>query len=206
MTAKPSNTDPSEGDATAAQIRGALAPRSLVLIGLMGAGKSAIGRRLAKRLGLDFVDADKEIEAAAGMSINEIFTEHGEDYFRDGERRVIARLLGGGPIVLATGGGAYMNEETRAEISEKGVSIWLNADLDILLERVSRRNTRPLLKTGDPREIMASLMDERYPVYARADVTVQSRDVAHEVIVEEIVQAVAARVLPDRGAASASNR
>lgn len=206
MTAKPSNTDPSEGDATAAQIRGALAPRSLVLIGLMGAGKSAIGRRLAKRLGLDFVDADKEIEAAAGMSINEIFTEHGEDYFRDGERRVIARLLGGGPIVLATGGGAYMNEETRAEISEKGVSIWLNADLDILLERVSRRNTRPLLKTGDPREIMASLMDERYPVYARADVTVQSRDVAHEVIVEEIVQAVAARVLPDRDAASASNR
>lgn len=206
MTAKPSNTDPSEGDATAAQIRGALAPRSLVLIGLMGAGKSAIGRRLAKRLGLDFVDADKEIEAAAGMSINEIFTEHGEDYFRDGERRVIARLLGGGPIVLATGGGAYMNEETRAEISENGVSIWLNADLDILLERVSRRDTRPLLKTGDPREIMASLMAERYPVYAGADVTVQSRDVPHDVIVEEIVQAVAARVLPDRDAASASNR
>jgi shikimate kinase len=200
MTAKLDNSDQpaaSGGDAVATRIRQALGARSVVLIGLMGAGKSAIGRRLAKRLGLDFVDADKEIEAAAGMSINDIFAEHGEAYFRDGERRVIARLLDGGPIVLATGGGAYMNEETRAEIAGKGMSIWLSAKLEILLERVSRRDTRPLLKTGDPREIMQALMDERYPVYAQADVTVESRDVPHEVIVEEIVERLAARLLAD---------
>lgn len=191
----PDRPDPSSGDSAAEQIRAALGGRSLVLIGLMGAGKSAIGRRLAKRLELEFVDADKEIEAAAGKTINEIFADHGEPYFRDGERRVIARLLDGGPIVLATGGGAYMNESTRAEISEKGLSIWLKAELDILLERVSRRDTRPLLKTGDPHEIMKALMDERYPVYAGADITVESRDVPHEVIVEEIVQAVMRRLL-----------
>ncbi len=184
----------SPGDGGAAQIRQALGPRSLVLIGLMGAGKSAIGRRLAKRIGLDFVDADKEIEAAAGMSINDIFSEHGEAYFRDGERRVITRLLSEGPIVLATGGGAFMNEQTRQEIAANGLSIWLRAELDILIERVSRRNTRPLLKTGDPREIMSALMDERYPVYSQADITVESRDVPHEVIVEEIVQALLQRL------------
>lgn len=200
MTTNLNNSDQPgapEGDALSARIRDALGPRSLVLIGLMGAGKSAIGRRLAKRLELDFVDADKEIEAAAGMSINDIFAEHGEAYFRDGERRVIARLLDGGPIVLATGGGAYMNDNTRAEIAEKGLSIWLNAKLDILLERVSRRDTRPLLKTGEPREIMQALMDERYPVYAQADMTVESRDVPHEVIVEEIVERIATRLLAD---------
>jgi len=176
------------------RLRDALGARSLVLIGLMGAGKSAIGRRLGKRLGLRFVDADKEIEAAAGKSINEIFADHGEAYFRDGERRVIARLLSEGPIVLATGGGAYMNEATRAEIAEKGVSIWLKADLEVLMERVSRRDTRPLLKAGDPREIMKRLMDERYPVYAGADITIESRDVPHEIIVEEIVETIAARL------------
>lgn len=184
-------------DKTARQIRDALGARSLVLIGLMGAGKSAIGRRLGKRLGLRFVDADKEIEAAADKTINEIFADHGEAYFRDGERRVIARLLSEGPIVLATGGGAYMNADTRAEIADKGLSIWLKADLEILMERVSRRDTRPLLQAGDPREIMQRLMDERYPVYSGADITIESRNVPHEIIVEEIVDAIAARLLPD---------
>jgi shikimate kinase len=197
MPAKPSNPRPSSKpeahDTRAERIRAALGERSLVLIGLMGAGKSAIGRRLAKRLDLPFVDADKEIEAAAGKTINEIFADHGEDYFRDGEGRVIARLLDDGPVVLATGGGAYMNDSTRAEIARKGVSVWLKADLEILLERVSRRDTRPLLRQGDPREIMQGLIEARYPVYAGADITIESRDVPHEVIVEEIIEAVAAR-------------
>ncbi len=198
MAAKSNETEPSEKppqDKTARRVLDALGGRSLVMIGLMGAGKSAIGRRLGKRLGLRFVDADKEIEAAAGKTINEIFADHGEEYFRDGERRVIARLLGEGPVVLATGGGAYMNEQTRAEIAEKGLSIWLRADLDVLMERVSRRDTRPLLKAGDPREIMQRLIDERYPVYAGADVTIESRNVPHEVIVEEIVAEMAAHLL-----------
>lgn len=159
-------------------------------MGLMGAGKSAIGRRLAKRLDLPFVDADKEIEKAAGMSISEIFAEHGESYFRDGERRVIARLLQEGPQILATGGGAYMSAETRNNIRKHGLAIWLKADLDVLMERVLRRNTRPLLKEGDPREIMERLMAERYPVYEEADIVIQSRNVPHHVIVEEIVSAL----------------
>ena len=174
-----------------------LGARSLVLVGLMGAGKSAIGRRLGKRLGMRFVDADKEIEAAAGKTINDIFADHGEAYFRDGERRVIARLLSEGPIVLATGGGAYMNEQTRLEIAGNSLSIWLKADLDVLMERVSRRNSRPLLKEGDPREIMQRLMDERYPVYAGADITIESRNVPHDIIVEEIVGAIAGHLLPE---------
>lgn len=174
-----------------------LGARSLVLVGLMGAGKSAIGRRLGKRLGMRFVDADKEIEAAAGKTINDIFADHGEAYFRDGERRVIARLLSEGPIVLATGGGAYMNEQTRVEIAGNSLSIWLKADLDVLMERVSRRNSRPLLKEGDPREIMQRLMDERYPVYAGADITIESRNVPHDIIVEEIVGAIAGHLLPE---------
>ncbi len=162
----------------------------MVLIGLMGAGKTAIGRRLATRLGLDFVDADTEIESAAGKSISDIFTDHGEEYFRDGERRVIARLLGEGPQVLATGGGAYMNDETRNTIAESGVSVWLKADLKVLLERVVRRDHRPLLKTDDPKVVMKRLMDERYPVYSSSDITVKSRDVPHEVIVSEIISAL----------------
>jgi len=201
MSAKSNETDPSASapqDRSARQIQRALGARSIVLIGLMGAGKSAIGRRLAKRLGLPFVDADKEIETAAGKSINEIFADHGEDYFRDGERRVIARLLSNGPIVLATGGGAYMNADTRAEIAEKGVSIWLKADLDVLMERVSRRDTRPLLRAGDPRETMQRLIDERYPVYAGADITTESRNVPHEIVVEQIVDAIGAHVLRDQ--------
>jgi shikimate kinase len=168
-------------------IRKGLGDRSVVLIGLMGAGKTAIGRRLASRLGLTFVDADTEIESAAGKSISDIFTDHGEAHFRDGERRVIARLLGDGPQVLATGGGAYMNEDTRRTITENGVSVWLKADLKVLLERVVRRDHRPLLKTDDPKLVMKRLMDERYPVYSSSDITVKSRDVPHEVIVSEII-------------------
>lgn len=175
---------------TSGTIRGALGRKSVVLIGLMGAGKTAIGRRLAKRLDLAFTDADSEIEQAAGQAITDIFAEHGEAYFRDGEQRVIARLLEGGPQVLATGGGAYMSQQTRGNISREGVSIWLKADLDVLLERTGRRDNRPLLKTGDPKSVLETLMAERYPVYANADITIQSRDVAHDVIVDEIVAAL----------------
>ena len=167
-----------------------LGTRSLVLVGLMGCGKSAIGRRLAARLSIPFVDADEEIVTAAGKSINDIFSDHGEAYFRDGERRVIARLLGQGPQVLATGGGAFMNEETRANVKANGVSIWLRAELPVLMRRVARRDSRPLLKAGDPETIMRELMATRYPVYASADITVESRDVPHEVIVAEIVAAL----------------
>ena len=171
-------------------LRERLGSKSLVLIGLMGAGKSAIGRRLAVTLDLPFADADQEIEMAAGKSINEIFAENGEAYFRDGERRVIGRLLDGGCKVLATGGGAFMNAETQERIAASGVSVWLKADLDLLMQRVSRRDNRPLLRTSDPRAVMERLIAERYPVYSRADITVRSRDVAHEVIVEEIIAAV----------------
>jgi len=173
----------------------ALGRRSVVLVGMMGAGKSSIGRRLAGRLGMSFVDADAEIEAAAGMTIAEIFTSYGEPYFRSGEQRVIARLLDSGPQVLATGGGAYMNAETRAAIRAKGLSVWLKAEFDVLMKRVKRRATadRPMLQ-GDPAQRIRHLMSERYPVYAEADVTVMSRDVSHEVIVGEIVVELA-RVL-----------
>jgi shikimate kinase len=156
----------------------------------MGAGKTAIGRRLATALELDFIDADNEIENAAGKSISDIFAEHGEAHFREGERKVIARLLKNGPQVLATGGGAYMTEATRKNIHRHGITVWLKGDLDVLMERVKRRDHRPLLKSGDPEKVMKKLMDERYPVYAGADITVQSRDVAHEVIVGEIVTAL----------------
>jgi len=172
------------------EIKNRLDSRSIVLIGLMGAGKTAVGRRVATRLGLKFVDADTEIERAAGKTISEIFTDHGEAYFRNGERRVIARLLSDGPQVLATGGGAYMDDETRSLISESGISVWLKGELKVLMERVVRRDHRPLLKTDDPEAVMKRLMDERYPVYAGADITVISRDVPHEIIVAEIVDAL----------------
>ncbi len=175
-------------------IRKNLGSSSVVLIGLMGAGKTAIGRRLATRLGVNFVDADTEIEQAAGKSISDIFTDHGETHFRNGERRVITRLLGDGPQVLATGGGAYMNDETRKTISEYGISVWLKADFKVLMERVVRRDHRPLLKTKDPNAVMKRLMDERYPVYSSSDITVRSRDVPHEVIVDEIMAALARRL------------
>jgi len=175
--------------------------RGIVLVGLMGAGKSSVGRRLAKRLGLSFSDADQEIEKAADCSIDEIFARHGEAAFRDGERRVIARLLDGPPHVLATGGGAFMDTETRAAIRDRGISIWLRADLEVLLERVMRRDHRPLLKHGDPRQILQNLMAERDPVYAQADLTVTSGQGPHEDVVEEVVAALQAHI--SAGAANA---
>jgi shikimate kinase len=177
-----------------AALTAALGPRSVVLVGMMGSGKSSIGRRLATRLAMPFVDADTEIEQAAGMTIPEIFEQHGEPYFRAGEARVIARLLDHGPQVLATGGGAFMNGDTRAVIRHKGVSIWLKAELDVLMKRIKRRNDRPLLKTDDPAATLKALIAERYPVYAEADLTVLSRDVAHEAIVDEIIAALYQRV------------
>jgi shikimate kinase len=172
----------------------ALGSRSIVLIGMMGAGKSSIGRRLAARLGIPFVDADAEIEAAAGMTIDDIFANYGEASFRSGETRVIARLLDAGPQVLATGGGAFMNPETRGIIRRSAVSVWLRADFDVLFRRVKRRNDRPLLKTADPAETLRQLMAERDPIYAQADASVHSREVPHETIVEEILAALADRL------------
>ena len=177
-----------------ARIGEALGPRSIVLIGLMGAGKTAVGRRLANRLDLPFIDADSEIEMAAGTSISEIFADHGEAYFRQGERKVIARLLEGGPQVLATGGGAYMNADTRATIKARGLSVWLRAELRVLLKRVQRRDNRPLLAAGDPETVMKKLMAERYPIYAEADIIVESRDVPHDVIVGAVIDALAAKL------------
>ncbi|MFT0890889.1 shikimate kinase [Pseudochelatococcus sp. G4_1912] len=173
--------------AMCARIATKLGHRTVTLIGMMGAGKSTIGRRLAQRLNLPFVDADLEIEAAAGMCIADIFSIHGEAHFREGERRVIDRLLNEGPQVLATGGGAYMNPQTRARIGESGPSIWLMADADTLMRRVRKRPTRPLLQTDNPEATLQRLMDERYPVYALADLTVHSREVPHETIVDELV-------------------
>jgi shikimate kinase len=169
----------------------ALGRRSIVLVGMMGAGKSSIGRRVALRLGIAFVDADAEIEKAAGMSITDIFAIRGEAEFRAGEARVIARLLEGGPQVLATGGGAFANAETRAAIAAKGISVWLKADFDVLMKRIRRRHDRPLLKTDDPGATLRRLMEDRDPTYALADITVQSRDVLHDKIVDEIVSALA---------------
>ncbi|HXF55928.1 MAG TPA: shikimate kinase [Hyphomicrobiaceae bacterium] len=169
-------------------IRTALGNRSLVLVGMPGCGKSAIGRRLASRLDLPFVDADEEIEKAAGKSISEIFADHGEPHFRDGERKVIGRLLLAGPQVLATGGGALMSAETRENIKRSGVSIWLKADLALLMRRVSRRNHRPLLMTADPEAKMRELVAQRHPIYAQADLIVESRDIAHDIIVDEILE------------------
>jgi shikimate kinase len=171
-----------------AEITAALGARSIVLVGMMGAGKSTIGRRLSARLRLPFLDADTEIEAAAGMSIPDIFEAHGEPHFRDGEARVIARLLDSGPAVLATGGGAFMREETRNRIGDKAVSIWLKADADIIMKRVKRRADRPLLQTADPAATVGRLIEEREPVYRHADLTIWSRDVPHEKIVDECLE------------------
>jgi shikimate kinase len=171
-------------------IRARVADQSIVLVGLMGAGKTTVGRRLAERLGLPFIDADLEIERAAGKTIPEIFADHGEVYFRDGERRVISRLLDSGPQVLATGGGAFMNPETRKLIARRGLSVWLRADLPLLMKRVRRRSNRPLLDTTDPEAVMRQLIDERYPVYAEAAITIDSRDLSHNVIVNDLLQAL----------------
>ncbi len=171
-------------------IRTSLGTRSLVMVGLMGCGKTSVGRRLSARLDLPFVDADEEIETAAGKTITEIFADHGEAHFRDGERKVIARLLKNGPQVLATGGGAFMHPETRQNIKRTGISIWLKAELPVLMRRVMRRDNRPLLKTADPEARMRELMTERYPIYAEADLIANSRDVPHDVIVDEILDAL----------------
>jgi len=175
-----------------------LGTRSIVLVGMMGAGKSSIGRRLASDLDLPFVDADAAIESAAGMSIPEIFEAHGEPYFRSGEARVIARLLESGPQVLASGGGAFINPQTRELIRTRGISVWLKADLDVLLRRIKRRSDRPLLRTDDPERTLQRLIEERYPIYAEADVTIHSRDVSHEAIVADIMAGLAERLLEQR--------
>ena len=177
-------------------ILAALQGRSIVLVGMMGVGKSSIGRRLAARLELPFVDADTEIEQAAGMPIPEIFAQHGEPYFRDGEARVIVRLLSGAPLVLATGGGAYMRQATRDIIRQRGVSLWLKADADLILRRVRRRNDRPLLQSGDQLATIEKLIMERYPVYADADICILSHDVPHERIVEDCINAIFSQLCP----------
>ena len=178
-------------DPLAADIVRRLGGRSIVLVGMMGSGKTSVGRKLAQRLGLDFVDADHEIEAAAGMTIAEIFAKHGEAYFRDGERRVMARLLAEKQRVLATGGGAFMLAQTRENIARHGVSVWLKADADVLARRVRKRTNRPLLNSVDPEETLRRLIDERYPIYAEADFTIISHDGPHEHAAETIVTTLA---------------
>ena len=166
-------------------------PRTVALVGLMGAGKSSIGRRLAQRLKVPFIDADSEIEQAAGATVEEIFERHGEAAFRDGERRVIGRLLEGPVHVMATGGGAFMDPATRAAMREHAISIWLKAELDLLLPRVLRRNNRPLLKAGEPRAVLERLMVERYPIYAEADLTVNALDGPPETTLERVLAELA---------------
>jgi shikimate kinase len=167
-----------------------LRAKTIVLVGLMGVGKSSVGRRLANVLGLPFRDADNEVEAAAGRSISEIFAELGEPAFRDGERRVIARLLDEPPHVLATGGGAFVNAETRALINEKAVSVWLKADVELLARRVSRKDNRPLVRGKDPVKVLTELAEARYPAYAEAQVHVETGDTPHMVAVEAILTAL----------------
>jgi shikimate kinase len=190
----PETASPAPASPQDAKIAAALGARSIVLIGMMGAGKSTIGRRLAARLRLPFLDADVEIEAAAGMSIPDIFETHGEPHFRDGEARVIARLLDSGPAVIATGGGAFMREETRNRIRDKAVSIWLKAEAEIIMRRVRRRADRPLMQTPDPAATVDRLLGEREPVYQNADITIWSRDVPHEKIVDECIEALHAKL------------
>jgi shikimate kinase len=176
-------------------------PKTVVFVGLMGVGKTCIGRRLAQRLDLSFIDADKEIEEAAGCSIPDMFERHGEKYFREGERRVILRLLDNPVHVLSTGGGAFMDAQTRAAIREHAISLWLRADLDLMLRRVSRRNDRPLLQVADPRAKLQELIDQRYPVYAEADITVDSVDGPPEVTLERVMGALAAHIRRSAAAA-----
>jgi shikimate kinase len=189
-TASPAPISPHD-----AEIAAALGVRCIVLVGMMGAGKSTIRRRMAARLRLPFVDADGEIETAhAGMTIPEIFAAYGEPYFRDGEARVIARLLDHGPAIVATGGGAFMREETRSRVRDKAVSIWLKADADVIMKRVRRRSDRPLLQNADPEGTVARMLGEREPIYQLADITIWSRDVPHERIVDECLAALHARL------------
>lgn len=165
-------------------------PRTVVLVGLMGAGKSCVGRRLAARLGLEFIDADTEIEKAAGRSIAEIFNDFGEPAFRDLERKVMGRLLAGPPCILAAGGGAFMDPDTRALVVDRAISVWLRADVDLLVKRTAGRDHRPLLRTGDPREILQRLIDQRYPVYIQANLVVDSADLPPDVTVDAVQSAL----------------
>ena len=177
-----------EPDARAKAIVSALGSKSLVLVGMMGAGKTSVGKRLAARLGLDFLDADAEIESAHRMTIPEIFAKHGEAYFREGERKVVARLLDSGPRVIATGGGAFIHAATRSRIKQQAVSVWLKADFDVLMRRVRKKSNRPLLQTPDPEGTLLRLIEERYPIYAEADHAVVSRDGPHEIVIEDILR------------------
>ncbi|KQQ55280.1 MULTISPECIES: shikimate kinase [Rhizobium/Agrobacterium group] len=179
------------GKSLGERARAKLGRRNLVFVGLMGAGKSAIGRLVAQQLKIPFVDTDVEIERVSRMTISELFTAYGEDEFRALEMRVIKRLLRAGPKVVSTGGGAFVNEATRRQIKRSGVSIWLKADLDVLWERVNKRDHRPLLKTENPKATLLGLMERRYPIYGEADITIESRDVRKEIIVNEVLQAIA---------------
>lgn len=182
----------SNADFEPKQLLDRLGSRTIVFVGLMGAGKTAIGRNIAHALGIPFADSDHEIEHVSRMTIPDLFEQYGEAEFRSLERRVIARLLKSGPAVLSTGGGAFMNESTRRAIARRGVSIWLRADLDVLMSRVTRKQNRPLLKNRNPRAMMQMLMDERYPVYGTADITVETRDDRKEVIADEVLRALEA--------------
>ena len=188
---------------TPASLRARLGKRSIVLVGMPGSGKTSIGRRLAQHLGLEFIDADQEIEAAAGMSIADIFSRHGEPYFRAGEARVIARLLDKAPQVVATGGGAFVNPDTRALVRARALSVWLKADVDLLLRRVKRKNDRPLLRVDDPEAVLRRLLSEREASYAEADLTITSLDVPHEAVVEALVQALKNKLAEDDTRAAA---
>lgn len=190
VSADSPDPDHSPARPVASDIARRLGQRPIVLIGMMGAGKSSIGKRLAARLGLTFCDADTEIEKAANATISEIFEQHGEPYFRAGERRVILRLLTEGPRVVATGGGAFMDPETRAAVKATGIAIWLNADVEVLVARVRRRTNRPLLRGGDPEEIIRRLLAERNPVYAEAPIHILSREVSHDTVIDELLGAL----------------
>ena len=183
-------TAPQQREAHKDELNALLGGRPIVLVGMMGAGKTTVGRRLATRLGRHFVDSDEEVEKAAGMSIEEIFASRGEADFRAGEQRVIARLLKDQDLVLGTGGGAFINAETRALVKASAVSVWIKADFELLFQRVQRRSNRPLLQTANPRETLKGLIDKRYPVYAEADVTVVSKDVPQDQVASEVIDAL----------------
>jgi shikimate kinase len=206
MMSESEQAPPAADDSAAAHHTDSPTPACpVVLVGLMGAGKTSIGRRLAARLDMPFVDADAEIEAAAGCTIEEIFERHGEAAFRDGERRVIARLLDGPPQIIATGGGAYMDPETRALIAERAIALWLRADLDTLVARTARRSNRPLLKNGDPRATLDRLVQQRYPVYAEANIVVDSHDCPPEETTQSVLTALTAYLERTEGRAAGTS-
>lgn len=195
MPTDPQTIDEQDVDRIRAHLRG----RNIVLIGMMGAGKTSVGRRIATALDLPFIDADAEIELAANLTIAEIFSTYGEDHFRQGEAKVIARLLGDGPRVIATGGGAFMNKDTRAEIGRHAISIWLKAALPLLMERVQRKANRPLLSDADPEAMIKRLLADREPLYATADITIASREAPHSTIVGDALKALEDFLLTENG-------